>query len=228
MSVCILSCIILSCWPNVLAWLLTHGVHCVMLCVVHLVIFVVKGKRGEEGPRGKQGGPVSQLYSVISVTATVYIVPVFIYAIKSICVKFLSQNITFFLRSVLTSCRTVFQGEIGMLGPRGYRGSPVRWLQSFIILNSPIYFSIKHKQIQEIFHKCSVWFLLNVNPFVMVSFPSSASIYLSLDTVWVDHIDWPLYPASNWLFVTTATLLYTSVQMTLSSMSVHLGKHQQA
>lgn len=27
---------------------------------------VVKGKRGEEGPRGKQGSPVSELYSVIS------------------------------------------------------------------------------------------------------------------------------------------------------------------
>lgn len=88
----------------------------------------MKGKRGEEGPRGKQGGPVSELYSVISVTATVYIVPVFIYAIKSIYNhnKFLSQNITFFLRSVLTACLTVFQGEMGMLGPRGYRGSPVR------------------------------------------------------------------------------------------------------
>lgn len=50
----------------------------------HLVIFVVKGKIGEEGPRGKQGRPVSGLFSVIRFTATVYIVQVILYIIMSI------------------------------------------------------------------------------------------------------------------------------------------------
>lgn len=41
-------------------WFLAHGMHIAIKSAVHPVAFVVKGKRGEEGPRGKQGSPVSK------------------------------------------------------------------------------------------------------------------------------------------------------------------------
>lgn len=58
--------------------------------VGHLVIFVDKGKRGEEGPRGKQGGRVSELYSCYELKCySLYSTPSFLYNL----INFLSSEV---------------------------------------------------------------------------------------------------------------------------------------
>lgn len=54
------------CWTNVSVSLLTHHVFHATLCLIQRL---VKGKRGEKGPRGKQGSPVSDCQPLY---ATVY------------------------------------------------------------------------------------------------------------------------------------------------------------
>lgn len=65
----------------------------------------VKGDRGEKGPGGKSGSPVSHELSLFTVT------------LNNNCysVVHLSNSLLF----------SVFQGEMGMPGPRGYKGPTV-------------------------------------------------------------------------------------------------------
>lgn len=67
---------------------------------------IVKGERGEEGPGGKSGSPVSVTHlSLFTVT------------LNNNCYTsvYLSNLLAF----------SVFQGETGMPGPQGYKGQTV-------------------------------------------------------------------------------------------------------